>query len=91
METTLSSLRKSLILMGVDFEIHRAERSTYVKLSNCGRVKQIRISDHEGHKSSRNCWELRKDRSTQRVKKIFAFNDVRLMVDMLFAEKVRRT
>ena len=89
METTLSSLRKSLILMGVDFEVCHTDRSIYVRLSDCGRVKQIRISDHEGHKSSRNCWELRKDRSTQRVKKIFAFNDIRLMVDMLFAEKVR--
>lgn len=85
----LDELCKGLALLGVVFEVRHTGKSIYVKLTDCGRVKQIRISDHEGHKTSRNCWEIRKDRPTQRIKKIFAFNDVSTAIGMLSVEKER--
>ena len=38
--------------------------SIYIKLT--GKVKQLRISNHSGRKTSRNSWELRSDAMTTR-------------------------
>jgi hypothetical protein len=51
-----------------DYEFEVSQPSTgsvYISFTGT-KVKQIRIANHAGHKSSRNCWELRTDAMTSR-------------------------
>jgi hypothetical protein len=54
--------------------------SVYVKLS--GKVKQVRVSDHTGRKTSRNSWELRTDAMTTRknMTRIYNANAFNLII-----------
>ncbi len=55
--------------------------SVYIKFTG-SKVKQIRIANHPGQKTSRNCWELRSDAGNQRRKdgRIYNFRSVDLLI-----------
>ncbi len=55
--------------------------SVYIKLSN-SKVKQIRIANHPGRKTSKNCWELRSDVQNQRRKggRIYNFKSINMLI-----------
>jgi hypothetical protein len=65
-------------------EVRQAGTGTfYIKFTG-SKVKQIRIANHPGQKTSRNCWELRSDSQNQRRKdgRIYNFRSV----DQLIAD-----
>lgn len=57
--------------------------SVYIKFTG-SKVKQIRVANHPGRKTSRNCWEVRSDVQNQRRSdgRIYNFRSV----DMLIAD-----
>lgn len=57
--------------------------SIYVKL--IGKIKQIRIANHKGRKTSRNCWELRSDAMTTRknLTRIYNINSLYQLISDL--------
>ena len=58
-----------------------ASGSVYIKLSG-SKVKQIRVSNHPGRKTSRNCWEIRSDVQNQRRSdgRIYNFRSVNMLI-----------
>lgn len=56
--------------------------SVYIKLTG-SKVKQIRVANHPGRKTSRNCWELRSDVQNQRRKdgRIYNFKSVNALIN----------
>lgn len=63
-------------------EIVNAESSVYVKLTG-SKFRQVRISDHNGRKTSAKCIEIRKDAMTDRKTGIFNIKDIGLMIKLI--------
>ncbi len=56
--------------------------SVYVKFTG-SKVKEVRISNHKGHKLSRNTWELRSDAMTSRknpANRVYNSRDVKSLI-----------
>lgn len=64
-------------------EVHTATSgSTYIKFTG-SKVREIRISNHSGHKLKPNVWELRSDSMTTRKNpknRVYNFKDVNKMI-----------
>lgn len=66
-------------LQGYSPNVVDSKSSIYIRLSN-SKIKQIRVSDHNGRKTSRNCIEVRTDAMTSRKTRYIA----RLTLNMLY-------
>ena len=69
--------------LNISYSLHDSKSSVYIRIVGVIKVKQIRFSNHEGRKTSRNSWEVRSDRETKRQSKIFNYRDIKLMKTLL--------
>jgi hypothetical protein len=60
--------------------------SVYIRLEN-SKIKQIRVSDHNGRKTSRNCLEVRTDATTSRKNQIYGVLDIKHAVSLVIKFK----
>ena len=79
----IKDVSKFLDLLGIAHSLHFSKASSYIKVDGVAKLKQIRFSDHEGRKTSRNSWEVRSDRCTQRQNNIFSHLDINLMKSLM--------
>ncbi len=77
-----SKIRKALEESGVNF-IRSESTSIYLKLDGVLKVKQIRFSDHSGHKAPNGCIQVRSDCETSRKKGIFNTKDYMQVVSVI--------
>ena len=83
-DKTATALKIIIALKKYKPELKRSTSgSVYIKFSG-SKVKQIRVANHPGRKTSRNCWEVRSDVQNQRRSdgRIYNFRSV----DMLIAD-----
>ena len=83
MRDSINNISMFLDSLNICYLLHKPENSVYIKLIDVIGVKQIRFSNHEGRKTSRNSWEVRSDRETKRQNKIFNCRDIKLMKSLL--------
>jgi hypothetical protein len=72
--------------LNISHSLHCSKSSYYINVVGVVKLKQIRFSNHEGHKTSRNSWEVRSDRCTQRQSKVFNHRDIKLMKSLLLLQ-----
>ena len=79
----IKDVSKFLDLLGISHSLHLSKASSYIRVNGVAKLKQIRFSNHEGHKTSRTSWEVRSDRCTQRKINIFSPRDIALMKSLI--------
>jgi hypothetical protein len=78
---TLPLILKSK-LNGFNFKVVNSGTSIYIHFDNCN-VKQIRVSNHNGRKTSGKCFELRTDAMNNLKAGIFNFKNVNNLVSLI--------
>jgi len=73
-------------LIGFDFKVADSGASIYIRFKNCS-VKQVRVSNHNGRKTSGKCLELRTDAMNNLKAGIFNFKNVNNLVSLIKQER----
>ena len=69
-------------LSGFNFTVVYSGTSIYIYFKNCS-IKQIRVSNHNGRKTSGKCLELRTDAMNNLKAGIFNFKNVNNLVSLI--------
>ena len=85
---TLLSLSKLIAskLTGLAFTICDSGTSVYIRIEN-SKVKQIRVSNHNGHKSSGNCLEFRTDAMTSEKNGVYNMSSIDRLIERALKAK----
>ena len=73
-------------LTGIAFTICDSGSSVYIKIENSN-IKQIRISNHNGHKSSKNCLEFRTDAMTSEKNGVYNTSSINRLIERTLKTK----
>jgi RNase P/RNase MRP subunit p29 len=67
-------------LIGVNFRVVNAKTSIYIMIEGV-KVKQIRVSNHNGHKSKRNCLQFRTDAMTSEKNGVYNMSSINRLIE----------